>query len=348
MQVLRALAALAVGVQHTIRQAGGFVGRPGEPVYAWLGPVPFGAGVDVFFVISGFVMVWASGLLFGRPHASWRFASRRLARVVPLYWAATALLLAVGVILPGTVSESAPSAGFVVASFLFVPWMRPDGWVQPVYRLGWTLNYEMLFYGIFSLFIPLRARVAVPCVIACIVGLACLGGVSQPTATAPRFWTDSLILEFAFGVLLAVIAPRVSLAAPARILLVVVGLAGLGLADTLPQVPHGITHGLPSFALCAGVVLGARSAVRSPLMRMGVRLGDASYALYLVHPFAMRGLAMVWSKAGSAGSVGILGYIVAVMGATVVLAWGVHLWIERPLTAAARHSLRVLGPVRVS
>src|SRR5206468_259677 len=57
VQVLRGLAALSVAFLHITQQAGAFVGRPGEPAYPWLRPLPWDAGVHVFFVISGFVMV---------------------------------------------------------------------------------------------------------------------------------------------------------------------------------------------------------------------------------------------------------------------------------------------------
>jgi peptidoglycan/LPS O-acetylase OafA/YrhL len=294
----------------------------------------------VFFVISGFVMVWSSRSLFGRPGAVRLFAGRRVARVVPLYWGTTALLLLIGWVLPASVSDGAPTPGLIVASFLFLPWRRSDGLIQPVYRLGWTLDYEMLFYAIFALWVGLRPPRAVAGVIGTVTVLALLGAVLRPESTALAFWTDSIVLEFALGALLAVLAPHVRLPAPLRIAAALAGLLGLGVAEHLTNIPHGIAYGLPCAALMAGAVLGPSPKLWPGAMAAGVRLGDASYALYLMHPFPMRALALVWSRLGHGSVPSVLAYVATAMAAAVALAFVVHCRVERPLTRAVRRWLR--------
>ncbi|MET0430390.1 MAG: acyltransferase, partial [Microvirga sp.] len=87
VQVLRALAALSVAFLHAQHDALTLAGRAGT-VLALPDRLPWMAGVDVFFVISGFIMVYSSRDLFARPGGPAVFLARRVARVVPLYWAA--------------------------------------------------------------------------------------------------------------------------------------------------------------------------------------------------------------------------------------------------------------------
>src|SRR5690349_19483833 len=74
VQVLRAISAIAISILHIAQAAGAFVGQPGEAPYPWLKPLPWDASVDIFFLISGFVMVYASTRLFARPGGMWLFA----------------------------------------------------------------------------------------------------------------------------------------------------------------------------------------------------------------------------------------------------------------------------------
>ena len=117
------------------------------------------AGVDLFFVISGFVMVYASERMFGRAGGQLQFITRRLIRIVPLYWLVTPLYLVMALAIPAF--EKSYSVASVVASYLFIPWPRLDGIMQPLVGQGWTLNYEMFFYAIFAAAILAPRRIAV-------------------------------------------------------------------------------------------------------------------------------------------------------------------------------------------
>ncbi len=94
IQFLRGLAALSVAFLHAQHDAGSLAARTGQAFEPFT-RLPFMAGVDVFFVISGFIMVYASRPLFGKPEARGIFLARRLARIAPLYWAVTTLYLAI-------------------------------------------------------------------------------------------------------------------------------------------------------------------------------------------------------------------------------------------------------------
>ncbi len=343
VQVLRAVAAIAVSVLHVAQNAGAFVGRPGETPYPWLEFLPWDAGVDIFFVISGFVMVYASARLFGRPGAVGLFARRRLARVVPLYWMATTLVLAVALLMPGTLSEAPGGIGSMLASYLFIPWRRPDGFIQPLFRLGWTLNYEMLFYAAFASFIGLRRNRAVACVFAVMLALAVAGQALRPSNPQALFWTDPIVLEFAAGMLVAqLLLAGVRLAAPVRLLLAACGVGMLFVEGRADGPWRFLAYGLPATLFVAACVLARPASGRvSARLRLGILLGDASYAIYLVHPFPMRAFAVLWQKLHWTGMAGILSYVAFTVLFACVIAVVVHFWVEMPATLWARRRLGV-------
>ncbi|WP_246775904.1 acyltransferase family protein [Methylobacterium aquaticum] len=237
IQVLRALAAVMVAAGHAQFEVAGLAARAGlafTPA-AWL---PWPAGVDVFFVISGFIIVHASSPLHGRADARRTFLAHRIARVVPLYWLATTVVLALAWARPGLLGTGAEGPGYLAASYLFWPMARADGAVQPLYSLGWTLNYEMAFYVVFALVLPLGRRAAVLGVLALLAGLVVIGRVAGPLPVALAFWSDPIVLEFACGAGLG-LARQEGLRLPglARLVLAVAGLALLSLAGETPALP---------------------------------------------------------------------------------------------------------------
>lgn len=346
VQVLRALAALAVATLHAQHEAGLLAGRLGVP-YRGL-DLPWIAGVDVFFVISGLIMVHASRGLFGMPGA-WRpFLARRVARIVPLYWTVTGLYLAVAVLRPGLVSGGTPGPGAVAASLLFVPFARPDGTVQPVYSLGWTLNYEMLFYAAFAVALAWPARRALAGLALGLLALAGLGRALGPLPQPLGFWSDPIILDFGLGLGVGALHGRgLRLPGLARLGLAAAGLVVLGL--DVGGWPRPLAYGVPAALLVAAAALGREESVArtGPGTRLGATLGDASYALYLVHPFVVRGLhEILWQTglAGLAGPIGPAGLVALALPGAAAASLLVHWWFERPATALARGLLGARGP----
>src|SRR5262245_45669982 len=145
IQMLRALAALAIVFYHAQYDAETLAARFGL-AYQPSSLMPWSAGVDVFFVISGFIMVHTSRKLFATAEGSRVFLGRRIARIIPIYWLLTTLYAALALLAPAVLNNDAPSLGEIVKSYLFIPFARPNGQIHPVLLLGWTLNYEMFFY----------------------------------------------------------------------------------------------------------------------------------------------------------------------------------------------------------
>ena len=348
VQILRAFAALCVAAVHAQNDAGLVMARAGGS-FTTSTSFPWLAGVDIFFVISGFIMVHASRRLFGAPGGARIFLSHRIARIVPIYWATTALYLVVALISPALLNTDYVSPSFVAASLLFIPMARPDGLVQPIYSLGWTLNYEMFFYALFAAAVVLPRRRAVPALILVLMLLVGFGNGFAPLPQPLGFWCDPIILEFALGMALGYLSEEgVALGRPLRIGLALIGLALLCLDFTkeglTPALPRSLAYGLPAALLVAAAGL-APQRIQAPgqaygqMMRLGVALGDASYALYLLHPFVIRALRELWVRGGLAHLTGPLGFVVVALACASAVAVLVNQRLEMPVTAQARRAL---------
>ena len=323
VQALRAMAAVAVAFLHVADEAGALVGTPARAPYGIVDALPLEAGVDLFFVISGFVMVWASWNGFGRAASVGPFVWRRLLRIAPLYWLLTAATAAVSLAAPGLISDGARDGwGYVAASVAFLPWRRADGFVQPVLRLGWTLEYEMLFYLIVACALPLRRWVGLAAILGAI-GALVIAGLAVPFRAVPlAFWTDPIVGEFALGVLVAILARRGwrgGTLAAVLLAVAVVAFAATGLEQRL------LVRGVPA-ALLVFCALSWRG-----LPRWLVLLGDASYALYLVHPFPMRALRVLFVHLPLPPAMSAPLYLVVTMAACLGLAVALHLLLEQPI-----------------
>ena len=327
VQALRAVAALCIAILHVLNDATTL--DPGGLMAHWHEGLPWAGGVDLFFVISGFVMVYASGALFGNRNSPALFMARRLIRIVPLYWTTTTLFLLVALTARSSVSEGAGSVADVVMSYAFLPARRADGGIQPIYSLGWTLNYEMFFYVVFAACIWQTRRRALVLVALLLGAAMAMHPLVPEQATALVFWTDPILAEFLFGMAVAVAAAAgVSLSAPIRAGVIVAALLLLMIGHIYTgDGSRPLTIGVPMAMLMAGTVLGRPVRIGRALLL----LGDASYALYLVHPFAMRPVALLWRHLHLTGPVAAAGYAVVALTLAVAGAICVQLWFDRPI-----------------
>ncbi|MGX5773408.1 acyltransferase family protein [Methylorubrum zatmanii] len=355
VQALRAVAAVLVVIHHAQNEAAILAART-DTVFHPSTVLPWPAGVDVFFVISGFIIVHAAGPLYARPGARRRFIAHRIARLVPLYWLVTGLYLALGLAAPALLSGEggAPDGARALASFLFWPVARADGAVLPLYSLGWTLNYEMAFYALFALGLGWSRRGAVTWLVGAWV-LIVLAGRLLPGLPVPlAFWSDPIVLEFILGAGLAAIrAEGFCLGASARIALAMAGFAGLAVAPAEPAVRF-LAWGLPAACLVAAAVLGrdrpelvrsgGAAPVFAPAFALAERLGDASYALYLLHPFVLRAGREMLLRMGLAPLLGPWPSLVLMVALTLPVALLAHRVVERPLTRLVRARLDPAPP----
>lgn len=329
IQCLRGIAASMVVLHHLQNQTQ----RLGLP---YIPAETLQAGVDIFFVISGFIM-WVTTA--GRPErTAGAFYRDRVVRIVPLYWMVTGFMVAVMVVAPSVLSTSALDGSHIVRSLLFIPAPHPvTGAYLPTLIPGWTLNMEMFFYLLFGvvLFISgTRTRLRAWLSLSSLALLVAIGAVFRP-AGAFGFYTQGMLIEFAagIGIGLAYMNGRVARsrwwwAATA------VGFGALALQLAHPSaLDRGLAWGAPAAAIVAGAALGPRVSARAL-----ERLGDWSYALYLSHPITLAACHKAWSVLPSAVPVGL--FPLFALGCAILCAGAIFRFLEQPATRATR---RLLG-----
>lgn len=345
VQILRALAALMVAFSHAQHDALVSANRAGVS-FARSHLLPWDAGVDLFFVISGFIMVYASARHFGASGAAGSFLIRRSVRIIPLYWLLAGAYLVLASRFAGAGHLEQVGAAGAIASFLFWPFdVFRDGHARPFYDLAWTLNYEMFFYLVFACFLGLE-RIKALIGIALAMAALVFAGLLWPGAPLPfRFWMQPIILEFVLGMALAEAYLRgFTLPRAAAGLLILAGLAVLVLdpmgAATKPEnwiTPNDLIRlacwGLPMAAIMAGLLFADyRSAHAGPLTRFGVALGDASYALYLSHPFVIILWRKIWLAFGLDRYLGFWPMVATTCALCVLAALVTYRILEKPMT----------------
>lgn len=332
IQVLRALAALGVVAFHT----DGIVVSHGWAAHVFPHVSRYGEiGVDVFFVISGFVMALVThGVPSGFASAR-SFMLARIARVVPLYWILTAFFIALVVVVPGAPGafDNAHVTGWhALTSFLFVPSLSWTGITAPVLGVGWTLNYEMWFYVVFAvaMYVTRYRLLAVGAFLILMSMLRLLPG----EGVAYGFYTNPLVLEFVFGCCVGTwyASGRTVPVGAALVLLLATAAADVAFAPTLTDTNRFLVFGLPALAV---VAVGLSVENRMRWSGWLERIGDSSYSLYLTHllsmPVVVRILQAVDTQHRMPGD--LVGVMVVVV--SVVIGLASYRWIERPASRAA-------------
>lgn len=346
IQALRFVAAFLVVMHHTLPpniHPAHYASIP-----AWFTEISrYGfAGVDIFFVISGFIMAQTTRGLQPGLTSGMRFTLRRFLRIYTGYWPAFFLTLGLSIWLGIFQGPEISRLG----SFLLLP--------QQHYLLNvsWTLSYELYFYLLVGLVLCLTRRHAALVMgllfvaLAVFVLLAHRAGMYLPQhydglAFLPQvFLTSPLVLEFLAGFLLSEYLHRFPRQPVLPWLLLTLcaiaasvwyqkwgGLQGVGMAAFLYYPERVLCFGTASLGLVA--LAAILPAGRHWLLRGMQRLGDASYALYLLHIPLLVILYGLWFPkipgllwiAG--GKLSLLSYLLLCIAA----AWLYHRWIERPL-----------------
>lgn len=309
-------------------------------------PFDLGIGVDIFFVISGFVMMLT---IRARPVSFGAFIRDRLIRVAPLYWLCTSVLLAVALLSPSVVTHGATDYRHVVASYLFVPWPRADGTVYPLFSLGWTLNFEMFFYMILGLGLVVARRRVASMVAGTLVLLVLLHPLTMEAWPQLRFWTRPILVEFLLGIGLAQLYRTGFSVRPWIAIAMIVGALVWASVTYRLELPYDwgrpVSQGLAAFVICAAAVGTEGRLPRNAVFKVVALAGTASYALYLVHPFVIRPMRLF--ARGPFVEWPLL-YMIATVVAAFVASVLVHLFVEKPLTTMLRRWVAGKRDVRVA
>ncbi|WP_236196906.1 acyltransferase family protein [Pseudomonas glycinae] len=313
VQALRALAAWAVVCHHFMQIFFDFEARgPIGQLFIDKGAV----GVDIFFVISGLVIFLSTE---GKALPPARFLLYRLFRIVPAYWLYTVLMALLVVFARPLLPDQTVDWSHLLLSLLFIPTENPGGYgIYPTLNVGWTLNYEMLFYVLFAWALLFRLQVRL-LVVAALLFAVCqawtgFGWVSE-------FYRSDIVYEFLLGIGIGMLYRRGWIGPALWLPILGIGAALLAIYH-LPPEPRLLNWGLPSAVLVMASMALERHVERNRLLKL---LGDCSYSVYLMH-------VLVLSAGGYlARRYGINPYLMFIVCALAIAigSWLSYEWVEK-------------------
>ena len=312
IQYLRAIAAFGVVLFHSLDGTGH--------------DFPFGAaGVDLFFVISGFLM-WTTTARDGVEIK--RFITSRIRRIVPLYWIATLLTLSLSSFAPSFFYQATWQPDHVIKSLLFIPQTGVEGGIFPVLYQGWTLQYEMFFYALFALSMCFKLARRL-WVLTAIIGSLSLYGLLASQSPNPLIdsYTDPICLEFLAGAWTARLCAATRLSPRLTLILLLIGGIGFWLSNHYSA--HLDGYGSLSNAATASAIVAAlvwlEQQGRMPRLAWLKYGGEASYAIYLfqlIGFFIAYRISLNWPLPFR-----VISYCICAVTTGVMF----YTWVERPL-----------------
>ncbi|MHA8095454.1 acyltransferase family protein [Aquirufa lenticrescens] len=251
-------------------------------------------GVDIFFVISGFII----SIVVNR--SSQYFLSKRLIRLLPMYSIFTLLFVLIAYLFPHQYNSNNISAESFIKSILFIPYHLNNS--GPLLSIGWTLNYEMYFYFIISLFIFFSRN---PHTI--LIGASFLLMTINLTSTICsnyfqsfhlNYYGNYMSLEFIYGIFLFYISRNKLLRKVITninvVILLIIAMILVIIMTVLEKNEINsyryVFFGLPSFMLVMLFVFQENHKSPNRILRGLIRLGNSSYIIYLLHPFILKGV----------------------------------------------------------
>lgn len=335
LQALRGVACLLVVFYHLHQNEAKFgIGMPYLGPFRWFGY----AGVDLFFVISGFVIAHAHRGRLGQPRLVPGYLARRAWRVYPAYWCAWLIGLAVTALVYGHDVSGLDWAASLPGWLTLLPIAgTPPNLFVPQ---AWTLTYELLFYAAFAGFFVAPRAAGVLFALWGVAVCARLAAGYQPTHPAADVATSGFVLEFLAGLALAfrptrlpgwVLAVALGWAAVAGVLLNTPGNSdALGADARLRVLAFG-----PAAAAAVGVAVTRERAGRLHPPAWLLRVGDASYSIYLAHMpagYALMLWTIGWPHSRAPHAAWCLAMLAGMLGGGFLL----HYAVERPLLRLTR------------
>ena len=326
IQALRGVAALLVVIAHLY-----IIEQKYSPDALLNSFAKFGTvGVDLFFVISGFIMVHVAIGFKRGIGASAEFLFARMTRIYPLYWLISLPLLVIYLWRPDLVFSSYATAPNFLKSFLLFPDTR-----IPLLGVGWTLIHEMGFYLVFAFALLLKSKWLTPflCVWfgALIIGQQLGYDKFGPVLT---ILFSPLSFEFIAGAFSGILFhkyngafARISLILAAIFWILPIILLGLSVQG-MTEIPYdrAVYFALP----CALTVYGLAS-IKFKLPACSQTLGDWSYALYLTHVLSLTVMGRIWHRFTQHGLLDNVFALILIVIGSIFVAGCVHKLAEQPM-----------------
>lgn len=266
IQHLRGLAALLVVLFHSIGTASSYGFNSGFISHL----SGFGAfGVDIFFVISGFIMMHIQSRT---PKTTYEFIKSRAIRIIPLYWLLSTIIILALFFFPQAFREMSFNPIYFIESLAFVSQISNGG--HPILYVGWTLEWEMLFYLVFAIGLTLKEK-----------HISFIFTFSILSIIAITF-NQLMVFEFILGILASLLYEKKKLNSKHGIFLLILGFLLLIFwfvqKDFFENIDRLFTWGIPALLIVLGALYSKE--LKSKLASI---LGDASYSIYLVQVFTI-------------------------------------------------------------
>jgi exopolysaccharide production protein ExoZ len=331
LQYVRGIAALLVVYFHAVIQLNHSGRAPVD--FLLLGE----SGVDLFFVLSGFVM-WIT--TYNKKISPFNFFKKRLLRVAPIYWLLTIISATIALVVPHLLKSTVFDVEHLIYSLLFIPHLNPANngdIISPVIIPGWTLNFEMFFYFVFALCLfikPLFIRLLTVTLIMLLLFL--MSFLYKGANVVFEFYFNAIIIEFLFGVLVGVLLTNnVAICTISRLLpLTLLFFSSLLLLfnDAFSSFPRFIALGLPAFIVIYACVLYENNYC-VPRIEILKFMGDSSYSIYLTHIFVIAGSRVLFSQVGiTLDSINPFFYVLFCIVFSALVGGAFYLMIEKKLS----------------
>lgn len=307
-------------------------------------------GVDLFFVLSGFIIFYVNRPSIGYPQQFVPYIVKRLIRIYPIYVLITLAKLAAVVVVPGYAKPYETQLPVIIESLLLIPQAN-----LPLIGAAWTLSYELFFYVLFGMAILLGYRYAAALTTVWVIGIVAQvvwpiqGGGT--VGFVEGFVFSARNLEFLAGALSGYLVGKYATCFACERRLIGVLLLGTGLCgylaagsyidqgNDLTLIAHTAVFGLASFMIVTGSALAELTGYLRP-PRLVVFLGDASYSIYLLAFAFVNAFLLIANRLNLFHRVGVNGGGILIAALAVAGGCAVYRGIEQPLLS---HLRRILG-----
>jgi peptidoglycan/LPS O-acetylase OafA/YrhL len=300
------------------------------------------SGVDYFFVLSGFIMVYVHRSAIGKKDQLKSFLVKRAVRIYPIYWIITLTVLCLFLVIPGFADNQDLGLGHVIGSLLLIPQNE-----QPILVVGWTLIYELYFYFLFSIAIWLKPKHSVP-ILSTWLFVTILHFWKIVTFPNSFVWLalvfGGMNLEFVLGCMAGYIVIKYNNKI-GKYRWILFGIANLGYVILVMIASWGNIkfRRIPTFGVLAAMLIIAATSIDlkdSPkIPYLLIFLGDASYSIFLTHGPLISASTKILQKANLGKYFD--GFFAPALLAlfTVVVGCIFYSLIEKPLTVFLRKNI---------